>query len=384
MKTYMTTGAALLMTTTMAQAVGLDRSNQDITAIFAEGNYVELSFGAIRPDVGGTDLAVPTQQYGSTGLDYSQFSGSVTYQINDQFSAAVIFDQPFGVDVLYAGSGAASSLGGTSAELNSAAITALARYRIDQNFSVYGGLRSERLDGNITLSGLAYGGLNGYNVELAQNTAFGYVAGVAYERPEIALRVSLTYNSSITHEFDSTETLGGVPISALPPAASGGLDGVGVTEVETPEAWNLDFQTGIAQDTLLFGSIRYAEYSQVIVSPEFFGLATGGASLTDIDDGTQFTLGVGRRFTDQLSASVSYSFEAEDDDDLVSPLAPTNGNRAISIGAQYVIDDFTISGGVRYTMVGDAQPETGTPDVARASFTDNDALAFGLSVGYSF
>jgi len=381
MKLKLTTGALLLVSTTAAHAVGLDRSNQDISAIFEDGNYVELSFGSIMPNVGGADIGTPST-YDGVALDFSQFSGSLTYQINDQISMAVIIDQPFGADISYPGSPATSMLGGTSAELNSLAITALARYHINENFSVHGGLRAERLDGNITLAGLAYGGLSGYNVDLESSTALGYVAGVAYERPDIALRVALTYNSSMTHEFDSVETVGGFPISALPAAVNPfGSDGLGVTTVETPESWNLDFQTGIAADTLLFGQIRHAMYSKTLVEPEYFGGIVG--SLTDIDDGTAFTIGVGRRFSDQFSASISYSWE-DAGDDLVSPLSPTNGNQALSIGGQYTMGDMVLSGGIRYTRLGDAFPETGTPDVARADFDDNDVLSAGMSFGYIF
>ncbi len=36
---------------------------------------------------------------------------------------------------------------------------------------------------------------------------WGYVAGVACERPDIALRVALTCNSEITHELNANESL---------------------------------------------------------------------------------------------------------------------------------------------------------------------------------
>ncbi len=69
-----------------------------------------------------------------------------------------------------------------------------------------------------------------------------------------------------------------------------------------------------------------------------------------------------------------------------------NGNNA---GRDYAddgvdSDDFisvqaiSPSGGARYTWLGDADPETGTPDVARANFTDNTALSLGLRIGYDF
>ena len=49
MKQALTVGAALLLTTSMAQAAGLDRSGQGIGVIFEDGSSVELSFGSVRP-----------------------------------------------------------------------------------------------------------------------------------------------------------------------------------------------------------------------------------------------------------------------------------------------------------------------------------------------
>ena len=68
-------------------------------------------------------------------------------------------------------------------------------------------------------------------------------------------------------------------------------------------------------------------------------------------------------------------------DSLVSPLAPTNGQTAISVGGRYkVTEKIDISGGVRYTWLGDALPETGTPDTPRGNFQDNNAVSVGLKV----
>ena len=57
---------------------------------------------------------------------------------------------------------------------------------------------------------------------------------------------------------------------------------------------------------------------------------------------------------------------------------------AIGAGAAYTVENVTLSGGVRYTFLGDAQPETGTPDTARGTFEDNSALSAGLQVGFRF
>jgi hypothetical protein len=56
----------------------------------------------------------------------------------------------------------------------------------------------------------------------------------------------------------------------------------------------------------------------------------------------------------------------------------------VALGASYRTGPVELSGGVRYTWLGDAKPETGTPDVARANFSDNDAVSVGLKLGYYF
>lgn len=371
MKSLLTTAAALAaVSAAPAFALGLDRSNQDIGILFEEGGYAELSFGMVTPDLEGTDLL--GNGTGNVGLDFNTLGFGVKMDATEQLSFALIIDEPFGANVEYEGSPAATLLGGTAAELNSTAFTAVGRYRINDNFSVHAGVRRVSMDADVTLSGLAYGALNGYNVALTNGEGTGWLAGVAYERPDIALRVALTYHSAIDTEFDAVESVGPATVAS------------GTTTVTAPEAWNLDFQTGIAANTLLFGQIRHAVYSQTILSPDFFNGATGGASITDIEDGTSYSVGVGRRFTDEWAGQVSVGYEAASDDDLVSPLSPTNGQYSLSIGGSYTMDNVVISGGVRYTMLGDAFAETGTPDAARAEFSDSSALAVGLSVGFRF
>ncbi|MEO0831314.1 MAG: outer membrane protein transport protein, partial [Pseudomonadota bacterium] len=317
--------------------------------------------------------------------NFLTFGAGLKADLSDKLSIAVLFDQPFGSDITYDGIGATTELGGTTAIANTVSYTALLRYKFSDRISAHGGLRLQQADGNIALSGLAYGPafslagfgattFNGYSVELGHDFGVGFVLGAAYEIPDIALRVALTYNSAITHEFDTVES------STLEAA----LNGTSVTEVETPQSINLDFQSGIAKDTLVFGSVRWAEWSEFKIDPELFTPLAGGG-LVDLDDSVTYTIGVGRRFTEQFSASVSYTYEAEDDDDLVSPLAPTNGLNAITLAGRWTTPDgVRISGGLRYSMLGDARPETGTPDVERADFTDNSALTLGLRVGFSF
>lgn len=380
----------------MALAGGLDRTGQPIDILFEEGNYAELSFARTMPEISGEGVGIAPipglfpgfpagTGYDGVGLDFNTFSASVKVDITDALSAAIRFSQPFGSDIEYDGDPGLTELGGTSAIADSDMITALLRYRFTDTWSVHGGLRIDRASGEIDLGGLAYGTVSGYSVELEERTDVGWVAGVAYEVPEIALRVALTYNSAITHDFDTTESGplvdpdGPGPLPPLPL-----LDGTSTTEVELPRSVNIDFQTGIAADTLIFGSFRWAEWSEFRIDPENFEAVTGGG-LVDLQDSRTWTLGVGRRFTESFAGQASVSYEATDSDDLVSPLAPTNGFFAVGLGGAYdVSENVVLSAGARYTWFGNARPETGTPDVARASFEDNTALTVGVNVGFRF
>ncbi|WP_151717445.1 OmpP1/FadL family transporter [Gemmobacter serpentinus] len=374
-----------------ANAGGIDRSGQSIGILFEKGNYVELSFGQINPSVSGNDLAIyggsPT---GSVAGKHNLPSLAVKYDFNDKLSGALIYDQAYGADISYpTGLGSSFMLGGTEAKVNSQGLTALLRYKFSEQFSVHGGLRASKASGRVALQGRAYGpafdpadpatyqSVNGYQVDLAPDWGTGYVIGAAFEKPEIALRVALTYFSKVSHKFDSVETLPGGA------AAVAGVATVNaITETDTPQAVNIDFQTGVAKDTLVFGTIRWVDWSEFEVAPgTFYGPRLG--SLAELEDSTTYTLGVGRKFTDNWSGSVFVTYEPGGDK-LVSPLAPTNGYRGIGFAAVYTQDNMKVTFGARYLDLGNANPETGTPDVARAEMADNHAVAVGVKVGFSF
>ncbi len=368
MKRILMTTAAFGLVAGMAQAGGVDRSGQGIGIIFEKGNYAELSFGMINPSVSGVDLA--TRQTGSVAGDHTLPAIALKYDFSPQLSATLIYGQDYGADIAYPSAAAGGSLllGGTSAKLDSDVITGILRYKFNDSFSVHGGIRASRASGEVTLAGAAYtgSGLNGYNVSFDDAWGTGYLVGAAYEKPEIALRVALTYFSKVTHDLDTTQRMGTTVIA--PPD---------VTSVDTPQAVNLDFQTGVAANTLVFGSVRWVDWSEFLIQPSVLG----GASLTDLEDSTTYTLGVGRKFNDNWSGSLFATYEPKGDPN-VSPLAPTNGYRGIGVGVVYTQDNMKITMGARYLDLGDADAAPGGVPVA--AMTDNHAVAVGVKVGFSF
>ena len=381
MKKTLTSVTALLLTTAPVFAAGIERSTQSISILFEEGNYVEFGAQVTNPEVSGKDVVafdgVNYRKTGNVADDFNVVTFGYKHQFTDKVSAALIIEHPYGADIRYEDVDTTSAtkgsgmLGGTKANVESAMISLIGRYKFNDTWSAHAGLRASKASGDIRLSGAAYSSLSGYRAKMKDDTSVGWLAGVAWERPDIAARVALTYYSDIDHDFDTTELMGATTVAQ------------GTTSVTTPSMLALDFQTGVAKDTLVFGQIRRTYWSDFTVTPDWFGNYVPDG-LVSLEDSTTYTLGVGRKFTENWSGTVAFTFEPEGDDDLVSPLAPTNGRKAITIAGIYTMDNWKFTGGINYTKLGDADAETGTPDAARAYMRDNDAVSLGLRIGYRF
>ncbi len=366
MKQHLITLSALLASTTVAHAVGLDRVGRPTAFIFEEGNKAELSLGFANPSIDGSDLT--TSRTGNIADNFTIWGAGIRYELNEKLSFGLIIDEPYGADILY-GSGS-PLLAGTAATVDSSAATLFARYKFNENVAVHGGLIYQNTSASVTLAGAAYDavGLNGYSASFDNDDAFGYMLGASYEIPDIALRVALTYHSEIDHAFDTAQSINGFAVAPIT-----------TTDVTTPESLRLDFQSGVAEGTLVFGHIRFSHYSQTQTQTSLLG----GASLTDLENAFDISLGVGRKFNDKWSGSVTIGWEEKGEDDLVSPLSSTNGAVFAAVGASYqATDQIKISGGIRYTDFYDAIPNIGGTPVG--NFENNSALSAGLRIQFSF
>ncbi|MBS3981481.1 MAG: hypothetical protein KGZ77_17045 [Rhodobacteraceae bacterium] len=352
MKHYAVVTAAMLAATGGANAGGVERSAQSVAILFEPGRYVELSFGHFAPDVGGT-VGGGAVSSGDMAPSFNSWSLGYKMDIGERLDFAMVLDQPIGADVDYPTGAAPYPLFGSTAKLTSSAITALMRYSFENNVSVYGGLRYQTVHGEVGLTG-------GYTMETNHDSELGYVVGLAWEKPEIAARVALTYNSAITHSLESVE-------AGFPPA---GFD------TEIPQSVNLEFQTGIAKDMLLFGSIRWVDWSEFVIDPPNYPFPIPLVSYPE--DRITYNLGIGRRFNETWSGAVTLGYEPSDGE-LTGNLGPTDGFRSIGLAATYTRDNLKITGGVRYVELGDA-----TTNIVSASFTDNSGVGVGVRIGYSF
>jgi long-subunit fatty acid transport protein len=213
---------AFALSTTTALAGGLDRSGQSIGFIFETGNVVELSYGSVSPSVSGSFMTLPS---GDIAPTYGIAALSMKSDLSDKLSLGLLMDEPYGAHVSYETAG--YPLNTTNAKVNSSSITLMGRYKITDGISAHAGLRSVSADG-------IYDPAGAYSSTYSKGSDIGYLVGVAYEKPEIALRVALTYASETEFALDGTD---------------------GDLTARMPKSVNLDFQSGVAANTLVFGSV---------------------------------------------------------------------------------------------------------------------------------
>ena len=236
----------------------------------------------------------------------------------------------------------------------------MGRYSFNDNWSATVGLRQAKLKASTVTT---FGGLGAPVIEYAidATSKTGMVYGLAYERPDIALKFEVLRSESIS--------------MALTGGATVDYGTLGI-----PETTTVNFQTGIAKDTLLMASAHKVSWSQsqiVVVGDN--GAPNVGS---DFSDTTSFSLGLGRKLSDATAVSLTYSWENGSDATPTSPFTMSNGSKTLSAGVKHKIDALTISAGVSYTKVGDALMTHAS--TLSASYVGNSVTAFGLKVGYNF
>lgn len=365
--------AALSASATTALAGGIDRSGQSLSALFEKGDYAEFSLGYVSPDVSGTQVQTLSAQ-STAGAKSGDMSGgyvvpgfAVKKHVNDHVDFALFYDQPFGAKVDYpvATSLPAYFANGSTATLSTNALTGVVKYRFDSNVSLYGGLRWQTMRENVSIPFV-----RSYSAVGSPQGALGYVLGAAYEKPEIGLRVALTYNSAIKYNVPTSET-----------SSVGSL--TSTTKIETPQSLNLDAQTGINPTTLLFGSIRWVDWRQFSISPKLYTTLTGEPIVGFHGNTITYSIGLGHKFTDHWSGAISVMYEPKTGG-FSSNLGPKDGQSGITLGATYTVDEhLKFTGGVSYIRIGSTSTTVdGVNPVS--NFSGNHAIAAGLKVGYTF
>ncbi|OTG89448.1 OmpP1/FadL family transporter [Acinetobacter sp. ANC 3813] len=447
-------------------AAGMDRSGQSISAFLQPNNYFEAGISVLDADVSGkmrNGWNMPSNDRLNAGADLANTNISdmaesfhfvnfaLKYQANEHISLGLIYDQPFGAKASYSANdpkhtvvptlplydgdkvvkaGAFHHMDeGTNVEVSTQSLSLIMGYQPNEHWNIYAGPVYQTVKGDVSLRGTVYGPfggvmcsdkvittlcsdfkdketgmhMKGYDASIPEESEFGFLAGVAFQIPEIALKASLTYRSEIDYKVNVEERMPQANSILIASAVKElGKDYTftsGSTNITTPQSINLDFQSGIMANTIAFANIRWVDWSKFAIRPHKFGQLAAG--LTQAVAGTtrgfdliayekdQFSVnfGVARKLNEQWALSVLGGWDSGVGE-LTSTLGPTDGYWSAGLGAQFSPTPATfIQAGARYFWLGDAKAQSASwfgTERYDAEFKDNNAIGYSVKMGYRF
>ncbi|WP_439104429.1 OmpP1/FadL family transporter [Celeribacter marinus] len=331
-----------------ALAGSLERNNIPVELLFDSGNVVKLSYTAPRPNLS----AAPFGSTGSVLNDFSTLGFAFKTDVNDDLALGVFLNQPFGADNGYASGG----FEGYAIDFVSNEVAVVLSYQLNDNLSVHGGLRAVKSELDLAVPFAPYA------LNTGTDNGIGYLLGASYLIPERGARLTLTYNSSVQHDFDSKTTFEAAPdfVVTVPTQS----------EAKLPQSLKLDGEIALNSKTLLFGSVKWSDYSNFDIG------------LIDYkEDNINVSVGLGRSINDEWS--VFGVLEAQLKDGEETALRPYDGSQALTLGARYSSGQYEVTAGVQYRQFGDAA--VGVDGVVGPQpFGGNSAVSPFLTLAYSF
>jgi long-chain fatty acid transport protein len=361
-------------------------------------------------------------------------SSALSYNIAENVTCATQYEVPFEAGVAYKDDSLSYANSATdiksapiSTNYNSKSLTVACGYDMSLStgsMKVFGGPKIQQVKGSFDEDITPNDAADNDNllVELDGGTEAGYILGLAYEIPDIALRASILYHSQIDYTATGTNK------TYLPLSLLGMSDEIVTADAKaktfTPQTIEIAFQSGIAENTLAFLKMRWSEYSKLatlsVKADESTKVSTGttlaqinqiaqanGSTAFDSlinpevsmfsNDTLDYSFGLGRRFSDQLTLGASFSgsikLGGKSDDtpvgaDSTSLRLPGDTSHTLSLGGEYtVIPKLKVSGGFGYTFINDyvvqttADQDTGL-SAYRAEFSKTEATSFQLGLTY--
>lgn len=374
------TAAAFAAFATTAQAGGYARGEADTDILFESGDFI---FRA------GATYVSPRRTFDTTGgtanndgaytNDYWVPSVAAKIGISENFACALTYTQPFGADATY-------GMGVRRAQLaNSRAPYGEKRFETNE----YGATCDVKFDvgqgklhllGGVFWQDFSYIAVNELDTLIPASTrhgtlrleddgALGYRIGAAYEITEYALRISLLYRSQIKHKTDEGAydlmDLGSI---YLPASGYGTL----------PQSLKLAAQTGVAPGWLVYGSVKWTDWS-VLDALNYTINGPGLGPAQDVynwKDGWTIQAGVAHVFNEKLTGTVNLTWDSG-----VSTGADIHEDM-ITLGAGVLAKlgpgDLRFGGGITHMSKGSQSVAKG----ATFDATGGGGWAYGLTGSY--
>jgi long-chain fatty acid transport protein len=305
---------------TAAYAGGFQRVTADTDILFEDGR---MSFR------GGVTYFDPNRQMdnnqvpGLRGTEYSKPEWlpnfAAKFAVSDEFRCALTYSRPFSANSEY---DVANNRGKLEEKFQVDEYGATCAYFVPVgpgNLFFMGGVFASDFDYDFRgFTAVPFLGMTPLKFGL-DDTGFGYRLGVGYEIPDKAFRAQLLYRSGVKHDADGTASLSALG-ATLPVTGEG----------ELPQSVELRLQSGIAEDWLAFGTVRWIDWSSL----ETLDINLGGRAFSNYyywQDGWTIAGGVAHKFNDAFTGLVGVSWD-----------------RGVSTGWDMMGDTFAVNAGVSY------------------------------------
>ncbi|MDB3911439.1 hypothetical protein N9381_06530 [Paracoccaceae bacterium] len=345
-------------------AGGADVTLMPTEVMFEKGTYFEISSAKVTPNVTGTTVAPKISMLPS----YSANTLAFKMDLNEKVSVGFANYLSAGINVDYRDTGVLAAFVDLSIRSRLLAV----KYQVNENLSILGGWKHSKTS-NATANVLK-NPVGVLTIPSASDSALAL--GIAYEKPEIALRVSGLYQSAT--KFDLPMTAAGHPSGS-----SVLLNG----KAGLPKSMTLRFQSGVAKDTLIFGSVHRGDWakSQIEFETDFSGSPSAYSGKSGKLDArssftttTAYTLGLGRKLSEKYAVSATYGWEKGSGATGESLLSTTNGKKSLTLGGKFTSGRLTLSAGYSRIKLGDYTKTTGS-----YVFSNNKANVIGVKLGLS-
>lgn len=296
-----------------ALAGGFSRGSADTDIIYEDGGVdMRSSLSFIAPRRGYDTINGAAATDGSYTDNFAIMGSAVKFNITNNLRCAGTFAQPYGAkqtsgpqsisaDIAdaIAGGNFTTPSGTESVTMTVNELGATCGVKFDAgigNVWVLGGIHMQNIKyeeakriGNATAGPVG-------TLKLSESAVPGYRLGIAFEKEEIALRVQGMYVSGTEFNLDGTFDVNGVVRN---PAATGSAN--------FPQSFEIKAQSGIAENWLAFGSVKWTDWSAFDVLK--FTATTPDTKEFFYKDGWTVSAGLGHKINETLSVSGSLTWD---------------------------------------------------------------------------
>jgi long-chain fatty acid transport protein len=392
---------ALCVMAGSALAGGYGRGSANLDPLFEEGTYTSAGVAVTSPTRSvATANGVATSGVGATDFaeTYATFGATVATDIYGGLRCAGSLAQPYGADANYGLSRIAIDANGalntgpntTSSSLSSLEYGATCAYRADVGPGkayLIGGIFGQQLTYS-ERRGFSAGTIGVAAIDM-EDTGFGYRFGVGYAIPEIALKASLVYRSEVDHRMEGTQEFQ----APMPLVGKWGI----FAEASTPQSVKLSLQSGVAEGWLVFGSVEWTDWSVIqridvrciAANPGACGpggFSPGGPGIDAyFSDGWNVNLGVGHKFNDMFSGSLSLTWDqGVSDNYLGAKRSSFTDTWTIAAGGAFNPNpNASLRAGLAYSML-TSGAETGLLGGKTLTYDSDYAISGGVSANFKF